>query len=161
MSKIVLQFSYQRDLGADLIKYFGHGAGFSHVDAVMGDGSLLGARSDVCAGVPAGVQIRPPNYAAFDRVLPVVLLTDDAVSKAFYDFIVAQRGKPYDMEAIVAFAAGRDWRAPDSWFCSELQGAALEACGWFASPLATPANKLDPDDLLLALSARVPVSVPA
>ena len=158
MTAIILQFSYQRDLGADLIKYFGHGAGFSHVDAVLPDGSLLGARSDVCQGVPPGVQIRPPLYADFARTLRVSLDATDTQLHGFNNFLQGQIGKPYDMEAIIGFAVGRDWRAPDSWFCSELQGAALEACGWFPFALATPANKLDPDDLLLALSARVKVA---
>ena len=157
MTAIVLQFSYQRDLGADLIAYFGHGAGFSHVDAVLPDGSLLGARSDVCQGSMPGVQIRPPHYIDFDRVLLVSLdATEDQLS-AWNNFLQAQLGKPYDMEAIVGFAVGRDWRAPDSWFCSELQAAALESAGWFPFDLATPANKLDPDDLLLAISARMKV----
>lgn len=161
MSAIVLQFSFQRDLGADLITYFGHGAGFSHVDAVMPDGSLLGARSDVCLGVPSGVQIRPPHYADFARVLPVSLAASDLQSHGFNNFLQGQIGKPYDMEAILGFAVGRDWRNPNAWFCSELIAAALESGGWFPFGLATPANKLDPDDLLLATSARADVRLAA
>jgi hypothetical protein len=53
------------------------------------------------------------------------------MSDAFHSFLRAQLGKPYDIEAIIAFIARRDWQQTDSWFCSELQAAALVNCGWF------------------------------
>lgn len=154
---IVMQFSRQNDIGSDLITWFSHGAGFSHVDTVMPDGRLLGARSDVCAGVPPGVQIRPVLYAPFSRTLRVVLPADDETTCSYYAFVEAQIGKPYDMRAIEAFPLDRDWRTPNAWFCSELNAAALEACRWFAWPLATPADKIDPDDLVLVVSTRVAI----
>lgn len=161
MKSITLQFSFQADLGADLIAYFGHGAGFSHVDVVLADGRLLGARDAVCAGVAAGVQIRPADYARFTRTLPVTLFTGAANAQGFDTFLRAQLGKPYDMRAIIGFAVGRDWRESDSWFCSELVAAALEAATIFPYRLATPANKIDPDDLLLALSVMGPIELSA
>jgi hypothetical protein len=154
---IRLQFSRQADLGSTFIAWFGHGAGYSHVDTVLGDGQLLGARADHCAGVPPGVQVRPPDYAAFSRTLVVELPASAETTSVYYAFVRGQVGKGYDMTAIVGFAAGRDWRAPDSWFCSELAAAALEASSFFAFPLATPANKISPDDLLLVCSTRVRV----
>jgi hypothetical protein len=158
MSKVIrLQFSYQADLGAELITWFGHGAGYSHVDTLLDNGCLLGARSDVCEGVPAGVQIRPPDYAAFTRKFILEIPTGDNNYANFAAFEFAQLGKPYDMRAIVGFAVGRDWREPDSWFCSEEKTCALETGKVFPYLLATPANKVDPDDLLLALSAIVKV----
>ncbi|HUZ33938.1 MAG TPA: hypothetical protein VMV19_17800 [Xanthobacteraceae bacterium] len=159
--EIVLQFVKQDNLPSDLIAYFSHGAGFSHVDAVMLDGRLLGARHDVRSGIPAGVQIRPPNYADFARTLRVTLPATDAQVRAFWDFLELQIGKPYDTEAILGFVVGRDWRKPNAWICSEADGAALESVDWFPHDLATPANKLTPDDLLLAISARIPVNLDA
>ncbi len=158
---IVLQFSYQRDLAAHLIAWFGHGAGFSHVDAVDGDGRLWGARSDICMGVAPGVQIRPAAYADFARILRVELPPAPGMAELFWAGMRAELGKPYDMRAILGFGTGRDWREPGHWFCSEYIGDKLEFCAFFDHPLATPADKLDPDDLLLALSARVPIFVPA
>lgn len=63
-----------------------------------------------------------------------------------------QVGKPYDKLGIVAFAFDRDWRSPESWFCSELQARALEVCGWFPKPLAAHASTITPRDLFLVLS---------
>jgi hypothetical protein len=151
---IVLHFSAQADLGSELIRWFSHGA-YSHVDSALPDGRLVGARSDVCLGIPAGVQVRPPGYAGFSRVLRIDLPADDNVTNAYYRLLAAEIGKPYDMRAIAGFASGRDWREGGAWFCSELSTAMLERSGWFPFPLATPANKMDPDDELLAVSARV------
>jgi len=157
---IRLQFVAGKGISSDLIEWYGAGC-VSHVDAVLDDGSLLGARSDVIGGKPAGVQIRPPGYEAFSLVIPVVLPVElPAMTAEFYRLLRAEIGKPYDETAILAFFTGRDWRAPDSWFCSELQATMLEQCGWFPTPLSTPANKLTPAGLLLALSARVPIVLP-
>jgi hypothetical protein len=107
---------------------------------------LLGARSD------GGVLIRPSNYAPFSRTQRVTLPATDEQTDAFHAFLQAQVGKKYDMTAIVAFAFDRDWREDDSWFCSELQAAALEAAK-IVHPLSTPANKIYPAALLFMSSA--------
>ena len=136
MPAITLQLSAMDDVGSLAIRAFSHGP-FSHVDAVMPDGNLLGARSDEMEGVAAGVQIRTPGYADFSAIKHVVLPTIVECEGAFYDFLKTQIGKPYDHSAILGFALDRDWRQSDSWFCSELVAAALEQAGYFsfASPL--------------------------
>jgi hypothetical protein len=155
---ISLQFSARDDLASAVIEWFGHGV-VSHVDVVQSDGTLVGARSDKLDGVPAGVQARPANYCTFSRIVRVDLPTDIATQTAFDAFISAQIGKPYDEKAIVAFIPGRNWRNPDAWFCSELVAAALEASSWLRTALTTPMNKITPPDLLLVLSALVPVKL--
>ena len=147
---ITLQFAAMSDPGSEAIKLFSRGWP-SHVDTVLRDG-LLGARSDALAGVPPGVQIRPPGYEAFERTLTVKLPSTPQIEAAFRAFLDAQIGKPYDKLAIAAFAVERDWREPGAWFCSELVAAALEASGWFPALLANPANEITPRDLLLAVS---------
>lgn len=141
------------------IEWFSQGI-VSHVDCVLADGSLLGARSDAVMGVPPGVHIRPPTYIGNDTTVRVTLPTPTGMAAAFYRLVEAEIGKPYDMAAIIGFVADRDWREPGAWFCSELQGAMLERCGYFATKLSTPMNKLTPAGLLLACSARVPVTIP-
>lgn len=152
---ITLQFSATAGLSSDAIKWFERGW-CTHVDAVLPDGSLLGARSDAIGGKPPGVQIRPDHYEAWTSVERVSLndqcLISGDLNAKWLAFLMAQVGKPYDEEAILAFAFGRDWRRPDSWFCSELHAAALEACGWFPQPLASVANQITPRDLLLIVS---------
>jgi hypothetical protein len=152
MPAIGLQFSAQNDFGSELIRRFSHG-NYSHVDAVLDDGSLLGARNDVINGIPSGVQVRPKDYASFSAVKQINLETTPECRMWFYDFIHKEIDKPYDESAILGFAIDRDWREPDSFFCSELIALGLEAAKYFSFALIAPANKLTPSDLLLALSA--------
>lgn len=154
MGGVTLQFSTMSDIGSWAIREFSHGP-FSHVDAVLPDGSLLGARDDICMGIPAGVRIRPPNYARFSLIKQVTIPCSDGQILKWLDWQHAQVGKPYDETAILAFAADRNWREEDSFFCSELQALALEQSGYFPHNLSAPANKITPDDLLLALSVVV------
>jgi hypothetical protein len=133
------------------IRAFEYGFWASHTEAVMPDGTLLGAHYE------GGVQARPADYDFGKSVREeiVSLPADDAMTDKFHAFLRAQVGKPYDLESIVALVARRDWQAPDSWFCSELIAAALVACGWFTAPLATEFNHITPRDLLLIVSGRV------
>ena len=156
---IRLQFVAGTDVGAHLIQWFGGGPAFSHVDTVMPDGRLLGARSDVVGGAPAGVQIRDASYVGTEKVLQINIPATDRQTKIYYDFVQSQIGKDYDELGIVAFVAGRDWRDPSAWFCSELVATGLERAG-VVLPLASPTNKITPPDLILILSAILPVTMP-
>ncbi|WP_152535937.1 hypothetical protein [Bradyrhizobium sp. Ai1a-2] len=120
----------------------------------MPEGTALGAYLD------RGVQERPRDYdkGTFSREMFVQIDVAPDVADRFYTFLRKQIGEPYDTTAVLAFVTGRDWREPDSWFCSELQAAALVECGWFAAPLATEFSHITPRDLLLIVSGRVPVS---
>jgi hypothetical protein len=156
MASIRLQFVEGTGLGSGLIKLFGHGL-YSHVDSVLPDGTLLGARSDVMSGAPAGVQVRPAGYVNADKVYRLDLPATDAQASAFYDFMKAQIGKPYNKIGILAFTVNAAWTSVGAYFCSQLVTAALQECGWLKE-LSEPPNKVDPDDLLLILSALVDVS---
>ena len=81
------------DLGSALIRAFDHGK-YSHVDAIVPGGSLLGARNDALGGMPAGVQLRGPGYATFSAVKRVDLETTPECAMCFYDFLNKQIGKP-------------------------------------------------------------------
>ncbi|WP_439392313.1 hypothetical protein ACRQ5Q_22210 [Bradyrhizobium sp. PMVTL-01] len=126
----------------------------SHVEALMPDGTLLGAHVD------SGVLARPRDYdkGSFTKELLVTIPAGQAMVDRFHAFLREQLGKPYDVEAIAAFVARRDWQDPSAWFCSELQAAALAASGWFATPLATEFNHITPRDLLLIVSGRVAIT---
>ena len=151
MPSIDLQFSRGSDLSSAAIEFYDHGA-WSHVDAILPDGSLLGARIDIIGGLAAGVQIRPPNYTKFEATQKVSIPCTDEIHKAHIGFLLDQVGKPYDSTAIVAFVLDRNWREDDSWFCSELQAASGEKSGWIPHPLVTKTNKLTPNALLLVSS---------
>lgn len=148
---ITLQFVLGKGLSSRAIAWFSAGH-FSHVDAVMPDGSLFGARSDWIRGIQPGCRVRPANYESWLSVVRMSMDASSSKERLFYSFLKAQEGKPYDSTAIIAFMVGRDWRDTSSWFCSELQSAALEKCGVF-SGLYLAANKITPVALALTASA--------
>ena len=163
---IRIRFVTGNDLISNAIRAYEHDGWATHVEAVMPDGSLLGAHLD------GGVMARAVDYdkGTRTRELIVELCEDDShcaltgnvpqeiarIPDRFHAFLRAQVGKPYDMTAIMGLALNRDWREPESWFCSELQAAALEACGYLPK-LAAADNHISPRDLLLVLSGRVPI----
>ncbi len=150
---ITLRFVTCNDPISAAIRVGEYGFWASHAEALMPDGTLLGAHYD------GGVQARPRGYdaAIMERELYVKLPCSVTIEAAFLNFLRAQLGKPYDLEAIAGLVAERDWRSPDSWYCSELQAAALESSGCFL-PLAAGAAKITPRDLLLIVSASVRVA---
>ena len=154
MSEIKLQFVSQKDIGSTMIGWFSAGH-LSHVDAVLPSG-LLGARND---STPiSGVWERQPDYARFNRRVVMTITCTEAQTKAWLVFLRKQVGKPYDWRCILGFVSGRDWRETDSWICSELQAAALEAVG-IVPPLYLTANKITPVALALAVSALHGVNI--
>ena len=155
---ISVLFVSGHDAGAHLIEWFGHGP-FSHVEGVLPDGRLLGARSDSVGGAPPGVQIRDPAYVQGLKTLRVDLACSDLVTGRAYDWALSQVGKPYDSTAIAGFVVGRDWQQDDAWYCSEYWASSLEKCGFFPYKPAAPANKIDPNDLLLMLSVLTPIGL--
>lgn len=148
---IRLQFVAEDDFASRAIGWFSSGI-YSHVDAVLADGSLLGARNDKIGKIPAGVQIRPPFYKPFARRCVFKLRTTNNETIKWMNFLFAQVGKPYDKKAILGFITGRDWRETDSWICSELQAAALEAAG-IAPQLFLATSKITPVAAALVMSA--------
>jgi uncharacterized protein YycO len=121
---IKLQFVRERGAMPWLIARWGGGR-FSHVDTVLDNGQLLGARNDHVGDSPRGVQIRPPGYTDFiDRVVMTVPVTVE--QKATYlDFLRNQVGKAYDSGALWGFVFNRDWHQTDRWICSELVVAGM------------------------------------
>lgn len=124
---------------------------FSHVDILLDDGTLLGARSDAIGGKPPGVQIRPPGYDQWTKQVIIAAPCTSEGKAAALAFAHAQIGKAYDKTAIAGFAVDRDWRTPDEWFCSELAGVAAET-GGVVEQLYVSANKFMPGPLAITLS---------
>jgi hypothetical protein len=143
-TRVAFQFVTEADPVSGMIRWFSHAA-VSHVDMVLEDGSLFGAH------LVGGVKRRAPDYAPWSRVVRVELMTPKA--EAVIAAALSQDGKPYDWRAILAFAFDRDWRACESWTCSELQAWALERGGFFLQPLILPASRITPGDLLFLTAA--------
>jgi hypothetical protein len=153
---ITLQFIQGENVFDKAIMAYSHGWA-THVDAVMPDERLLGSQSHVIGGIPEGVQIRPPKYEPFAKIIRVTLPASPQQEKVFWNFLNAQLGKPYDYAAIFGMAFGRDWHRDGSWFCSELAGVGLENCGVFPNGLAETTSTLTPPGLLLACSVLTKV----
>lgn len=157
---IRIRFVTGNDWLSNAIRFGERDGWATHAEAVMPDGSLLGAH------LAGGVQIRPAGYdkATMTREAIIelwlapnnVFAVEDAMTRTAWDFLNAQVGKPYDTTAIAGLALDRDWRETDSWFCSELMTAALEACGYLPR-LAAADNHISPRDLLLVLSGRIAI----
>lgn len=148
---IQFQFVLGKGLSSQAIAWYSAGH-FSHVDAVLPDGRLLGARSDGPGGTRSGVQIRPPFYEQWKQRVVMTLGSDETKSRKFYDWLITQTGKPYDHTAIWGFVTGRDWRSADAWFCSELGAAAIEIAD-ICPLLYAPRNKVTPACLATVMSA--------
>lgn len=146
-----LQFVCERAVTSRLIAWFGAGH-FSHVDAVLPDGQLLGARSDAAGGKPPGVHARPAGYHRFARRTVMQVPATEQQTARFYEYLQQQLGKPYDHKAIWGFILDRNWRDERAWICSELQAVAGEVSG-ILPQLFTAASKITPGACALAFSA--------
>lgn len=99
-----------------------------------------------------GVRIRTEtgHGVCRERASERVFFYAPKIEKA-YEWAKTQIGKNYDHTAIFGLALDRDWRAKDSWFCSELVAKAFEQAG---APLLNPdvdVWRVTPRDILLSL----------
>jgi uncharacterized protein YycO len=133
---IILQFTARRKIGSWLIRQFTW-SDYSHVDIVLPDGRLLGARLD------GGVSIQPPG--SFEECVRFEVDAPNDVIR----HVMSQIGKPYDYAAIFGIIFRRNWHNPKKWFCSELVAWAFEEAG---HPLLRTENfnRVTPRDLLLS-----------
>jgi hypothetical protein len=146
------QFVRQDDLASDAIALVGAGD-FSHVDILLDDDRLLGARSDVVGGATAaGVQVRAPNYAKWSKQVVIEIPCTLEQKTAALDFAKSKIGEPYDKVAILAFVLGTDWHDAHAEICSEF-GAQVGQVGGFWDELYSPTNKINPVQLSLVCSA--------
>jgi uncharacterized protein YycO len=121
---------------------------WSHVDCILDDGRLLGAQWD-------GVKIRPADYEKFSRKDCLTLSVTDSELATYMAFLTAQVGKKYDSTALFGILLHRDWMERDSWFCSELQAAAIVEAGILK--ISTNRNRVTPE-LLRQLLGTIAVS---
>lgn len=129
-----------------MISWFTSGP-WTHVDYVLSSGDLLGSR------LYGGVLIRSPNYANFSSTQRVSIPVSTDSKVIMEKFLYLQIGKPYNIIGIIGFAAGRNWRQSNAWFCSEMIAAGMEQANIFPHLLSSPTNKVTPNNLLLAISA--------
>ncbi|MEJ0094717.1 MAG: hypothetical protein WDN46_15215 [Methylocella sp.] len=124
----------------------------SHAEAVMEDGSIIGAYS------PGGVLRQQPND--FDKASTLQIFVDLPMESAMYEhwkagleYRVAQKWQ-YDQKAILGFIFfdGKFHDAHKA-ICSALQVDILRHCKWWTRPLAQKYHSIDPLTLLLMCQA--------
>jgi uncharacterized protein YycO len=127
---------------------------YSHVECL----DPAGASVTYGAMLQGGVKRRAfgdPEYKGAVNFKVVGIGATEAQQDAFYQFVFSQLGKPYDWKAIVSFGLGeRDWRSPNSWFCSELMVGALEAAGMLQIPNDMPSWRITPRDAWMLVGVK-------
>lgn len=164
MSAITLRFVTCSDFASGIIRRGEMGFWVSHVEALTPDGKLLGAHDD------GGVQARAADYDAGQWTLELFVdlpATDDQAA-AFYAFLNAQIGKPYDKAAIAAMGEGElsgmacaPGNDDAAFICSALIVAGLMAAGLVKSApssvrLTTPRDVLQMAGALFAIGEPRP-----
>lgn len=146
---IALQFVLGASWSSRFIAWYGQGyGGYSHVDAVLEDGTLIGARSDAVGGEPPGVQRRPANYERWKRRTLMSFPHTDGAYTSWSSWLMQNIGKPYDKGDIVGFILGVSLMQEGHWICSALQTAALEQV--FLLPESpVPPQQITPNSLFL------------
>lgn len=160
MSEIRVQFVLGSGLSSRAIAWWGQGYnGWSHVDAVLSDGSLAGARSDIIKplgggpAIPAGCQIRPANYEKWARVMVMARQVDLGTRSMWDEFFRTRAGKiQYDKGDILGFILGEDKATAGRWICSAWNADAAETLDLIPS-ICLPLTQITPNTLSAIYSA--------
>lgn len=152
--RIKLQFVLGTGLPSRLIGWYGsdYGEGFSHVDAVMPNGFLLGARDDEVGGAKRGVHLRPQNYEKWRRCVQVVISCTLQEEKTWHNWLWDQLGKDYDQAAIWGFILGKPLHEEGTWICSACQFKALMKAGKLHNT-DIPSSCVSPNSLYLLVTS--------
>lgn len=130
---------------------------FSHVEfyllepLTLPNGAVIPAGWTIGAHAAGGVKPRPGNYAVFTNEERYRIPVTPEQKTAILAYAAQQIGKPYDFADIAGILLHRDWRAEDTWICSELLAASFEKGG---KPLlhapAGKVNRITPRDVYLS-----------
>jgi len=157
MPTVQLQFVLGRQLSSRLIAWWGQGySGWSHVDAVLPDGRLMGARSDRVGGQPAGFYPRPPWYEGREgwlRVRRLALPVSANVEGVWVDSLMRKNGAAYDQTDILGLIIGRPLMEQGHWICSAAQLDTLREIGIARRTALTPQQC--PPNMLSALFEEI------
>ena len=156
----MIRFQLVRGKGVSskLIAWWGTGwNGYSHVDCLMADGSLIGARDDrlrMPSGrlVPPGIQVREPGYEVWDRRTVYTLVALQPVTDQWELYVRSHVGEKYDEQDILDLLLGRKPVDHGRRICSAFATDSLQAVGVWPSVLSHPSLQTTPDTLAFGLS---------
>lgn len=156
---IRLQFVLGAGLSSRLIAWYGNGyRGYSHVDAILRTGELLGARADAIKPrmggkvIPPGVQIRPPFYEKWVRRCVVEIDSTREEALRWETYLRRQEKRPYDTGSILGFILGEELHQAGHWICSAVQREGLEHSGKLPH-IVTPPAQTTPNTLFFGVCA--------
>lgn len=158
MTAVRYSFVYQGGFLSWAIARFGATRdGFSHVDCVMPDGSLIGARSDTITppgGEPIqpGFRKRPDNYEKWVRRDVVEIQVSEFQAAQRNGWIAKHLNAPYDMAAIMGFILGRPEHDRGEYICSAAATASAVTGSLIHKP-PIPYPQVTPNDFWLMLYA--------
>jgi hypothetical protein len=153
MATIAIDFLLGTDWSSRLIAWWGEGyGGYSHCASVLADGRYLDARSDVLAGVPAGIHIRQPATETWIKKRRATLDVTPAEYASWEGNLRAKITDDYGRADILAFITGQDWHQPGRWICSALAINAVQHIRKVPYPLPMPAHQISPN-MALAIVA--------
>lgn len=137
--------------------------GFSHVLALLPDGSVIDSRSDAQpwldpesgkpgAGKLAGVRWRPNFYERWVRLAVVEIPCTERQAADWEGNLRSKIGDPYDPAAILGFIFGLRLHKRGHFICSALQAGAQRRCGLLRNQARSiiPPSGISPD-MLFAL----------
>ena len=152
----MLQFVMGTGIPSELIAWWGSGySGYSHVDARLADGSLLGARSDTAGGQPPGFRSRPAEYEQWQRRCVVTIPATPAEYVQWEQWLLSQVGVGYDKGDILGLILGRPMAQEGHWICSAAQTNALRVVNKLPTPLPFDEHQITPNTLL-SMTACLP-----
>lgn len=128
---------------------------WSHFEFLIPGEGYLGAHLGECRTpeglvIPSGVQIRPFDYDPGCTYQLADLECPDSIRDKILAAATSQIGKPYDLTALFGIVAHRDWKEPDSWFCTELGEWACETGGLPLLNDAGEFNRITPGMLYMS-----------
>lgn len=161
MAQVRVDFLLGPDWSSRLIARYGaNTGGWSHCASVLKDGRYLDARSDVLAGVPAGVHIRHPETEPWVRKRSATLQVSDGDYAEWEANLRAKITTAYGRTDIINIILGRPGHINGQWICSALAVNAVQHIGrnWEPSrlgyvpfPLVVDAHEISPDMALIIL----------
>lgn len=153
---IQLQFVLGAGWGSRLISWWGQGyGGYSHVDAILPTGDLIGARSDSIrlkngTVIPPGVRVRPPDYEKWLKRTIVTLDATPVETERWQQFLLSKVGQGYDKSDILGLILGLPITSTGHWVCSWIQTSGLEVIGKFGYLPFYP-QQVTPNELLFGV----------
>lgn len=142
MASIRVRCSSSHGLFSSVVRWFSNGEN-SHVDIITPQGHLFGAR--LFGGVKARNNDIPKHHYT-DYIVDI----PDEKREAFWFGLFQQRGKKYDIRAIIGWPVRANFNDQDKWFCSELVAWAFHSVD---VPLVheNQFHRLSPRDLELSM----------